>query len=258
MSVIEWPELSGLISSNLGYPRIGENREWKKALERFWNGSISESELQTEMKRLRLEHLSKQRDKGIDRIPVGDFSYYDHMLDTSVMFGLVPERFNHRPAGPIPLSVYFGIARGQKGATASEMTKWMNTNYHYIVPELANAVPVFTENKPLRAYREAKQELGIDGKPVLIGPYSFVTLSKGYDRKELASIIRTFLPLYTRVLSELAAEGVQWVQIDEPVLTTSFPVEDLDIIQEVYEALAQAAPSLNIMLQTYFGGPGPL
>ncbi|MBJ8191948.1 5-methyltetrahydropteroyltriglutamate--homocysteine S-methyltransferase, partial [Bacillus cereus] len=125
-------ELSGLTSSNLGYPRIGENREGKNALERFWNGSINESELQTEMKRLRLEHLSKQRDKGIDRIPVGDFSYYDHMLDTSVMFGLVPERFNHRPAGPVPLSVYFGIARGQKGATASEMPKWMNTNYHYI------------------------------------------------------------------------------------------------------------------------------
>ncbi|MBJ8192850.1 5-methyltetrahydropteroyltriglutamate--homocysteine S-methyltransferase, partial [Bacillus cereus] len=96
-----------------------------------------------------------------------------------------------------------------------------------------------------QAYREAKQELGIDGKPVLIGPYSFVTLSKGYDRKDLAAIVRSFLPLYTRILSELAAEGVQWVQIDEPVLTTSFPAEDLAIIQEVYEALTQAAPSLN-------------
>ncbi|MFK4301833.1 5-methyltetrahydropteroyltriglutamate--homocysteine methyltransferase [Paenibacillus sp. RC254] len=253
MSFTELPELSGLISSNLGYPRIGGNREWKKALERFWNGSMDESELHTEMKRLRLEHLSKQRDKGIDRIPVGDFSYYDHMLDTSVMFGLVPERFNYRPDGPVPLSVYFGIARGQKGATASEMTKWLNTNYHYIVPELANATPVFTENKPLQAYREAKQELGIEGKPVIIGPYSFVALSKGYDRKDLAAIIRSFLPLYARVLSELAAEGVQWVQVDEPVLTTSFPTEDLDIIQEAYEALAQAAPSLNIVLQTYFG-----
>ncbi|KAF6656999.1 5-methyltetrahydropteroyltriglutamate--homocysteine S-methyltransferase [Paenibacillus polymyxa] len=253
MSINERSTLSGLTSSNLGYPRIGGNREWKKALERFWQGSINESELHSEMKRLRLEHLSKQRDKGIDRIPVGDFSYYDHVLDTSVMFGLVPERFNYRPTGPVPLSVYFGMARGQKGATASEMTKWMNTNYHYIVPELENAAPVLTENKPLLAYREAKQELGIYGKPVLIGPYSFVVLSKGYDRKDLASIIRTFLPLYARVLSELAAEGVQWVQIDEPVLTTSFPVEDLDIIQEVYEALTQAAPSLNIMLQTYFG-----
>ncbi|WP_226002509.1 5-methyltetrahydropteroyltriglutamate--homocysteine S-methyltransferase [Paenibacillus sp. BJ-4] len=253
MSINERSALSGLISSNLGYPRIGGNREWKKALERFWNGTIDESELHVEMKRLRLEHLRKQQDKGIDLIPVGDFSYYDHMLDTSVMFGLVPERFNYHPAGPVPLSVYFGIARGQKGATASEMTKWLNTNYHYIVPELANVAPVFTENKPLQAYREAKQELGIEGKPVLIGPYSFIALSKGYDRKELAAIVRSFLPLYTRVLSELAAEGVQWVQIDEPVLTTSFPAEDLDIIQEAYETLTQAAPGLNIMLQTYFG-----
>ncbi len=118
---------------------------------------------------MRLEHLRKQQDKGIDLIPVGDFSYYDHMLDTSVMFGLVPERFNYQPAGPVPLSVYFAIARGQKGATASEMTKWLDTNYHYIVPELANAAPVFTENKPLQAYLEAKQELGIEGKPVIIG-----------------------------------------------------------------------------------------
>lgn len=164
-------------SSILGYPRIGDNREWKKALEAFWAGKIEESEFQSRMQDIRLNHLRKLQEKGIDLIPVNDFSYYDHVLDTAAMFGIVPKRFPY-DGGPVPLSVYYGIARGTTDAAASEMTKWFNTNYHYIVPELDGAEPAVTENKPLAAYREAKERLGIEGKPVILRPLTFLKLSK--------------------------------------------------------------------------------
>lgn len=238
-------------SSILGYPRIGAEREWKKALEAFWSGKIEESVLHEKLKEIRLNHLRKQQDKGIDLIAVNDFSYYDHILDTATMFGIVPKRFAYE-GGSVPLSIYYGIARGTKEATASEMTKWFNTNYHYIVPELDGATPVITENRPLAAYREAKEELGIEGKPVLVGPLTFLKLSKGYEPSETAAWIDRLLPLYVQILQELAQEGVQWVQIDEPILVTKLSDEDLAALKKAYDTFAAAAPSLNIMLQTYF------
>ncbi|WP_422656889.1 5-methyltetrahydropteroyltriglutamate--homocysteine S-methyltransferase [Paenibacillus sp. EC2-1] len=238
-------------SSVLGYPRIGAEREWKKALEAFWSGKIEESVLHEKLKEIRLNHLRKQQEKGIDLIAVNDFSYYDHILDTATMFGIVPKRFAYE-GGSVPLSIYYGIARGTKEATASEMTKWFNTNYHYIVPELDGATPVLTENRPLAAYREAKEELGIEGKPVLVGPLTFLKLSKGYEPSETAAWIDRLLPLYVQILQELAQEGVQWVQIDEPILVTKLSDEDLAALKKAYDTFAAAAPSLNIMLQTYF------
>ncbi|OPH50510.1 5-methyltetrahydropteroyltriglutamate--homocysteine S-methyltransferase [Paenibacillus ferrarius] len=238
-------------SSNLGYPRIGADREWKKALEAFWAGKLQEEELRSQLQELRLNHLKKQQEKGIDYIPVNDFSYYDHILDTAAMFGIVPKRFSY-DGGVVPLSLYYGIARGTKDATASEMTKWFNTNYHYIVPELDGAVPVLTENKPLIAYREAKEKLGIEGKPVIVGPLTFLKLSKGYSRTETDAWLNRLLPLYVQILQELASEGVQWVQIDEPILTSKLSVEDLNRLKTIYETFASAVPTLNIMLQTYF------
>ena len=202
-------------SSILGYPRIGADREWKKTLEAFWAGKIEESELDRQLQEIRLNHLRKQQEQGIDLIPVNDFSYYDHVLDTAVMFGIVPKRFAYK-GGIVPLSVYYGIARGTKDAAASEMTKWFNTNYHYIVPELSGAEPVLTENRPLQAYREAKEKLGIEGKPVIIGPLTFLKLSKGYNAEETDAWLERLLPLYVQLLQELASEGVQWVQMDEP------------------------------------------
>ncbi|MFF2482476.1 5-methyltetrahydropteroyltriglutamate--homocysteine S-methyltransferase [Paenibacillus sp. NPDC058071] len=238
-------------SSVLGYPRIGANREWKKALEAFWAGKLEESELHSQLRDIRLGHLRKQKEKGIDWIAVNDFSYYDQVLDTATMFGIVPKRFAYE-GRVVPLSVYYGIARGTKEATASEMTKWFNTNYHYIVPEFDGAAPALTENKPLAAYREAKQELGIEGKPVLIGPLTFVKLSKGYAAAETDAWIDRLIPLYEQVLRELAQEGVQWVQIDEPILATKVSDADIARLKRIYAAFAAAAPSLNIMLQTYF------
>ncbi|WP_433939521.1 5-methyltetrahydropteroyltriglutamate--homocysteine S-methyltransferase [Paenibacillus lautus] len=238
-------------SSVLGYPRIGADREWKKALEAFWAGKLEESEFHKQLREIRLNHLRKQQESGIDLIAVNDFSYYDHILDTATMFGIVPKRFPYE-GGIVPLSVYYGIARGTKDATASEMTKWFNTNYHYIVPELDGAVPVLTENRPLAAYREAKEKLGIEGKPVIVGPLTFLKLSKGYQASETDAWLDKLLPLYVQILQELAHEGVQWVQIDEPILVTKLSEADLKRLATIYETFAASAPGLNIMLQTYF------
>lgn len=240
-----------LNSSNLGYPRIGANREWKKTLEAYWAGKVDESQLISQLEDIRIGHLKLQQDKGIDVIPVNDFSFYDHILDTSAMFGLVPERFAYE-GGIVPLSTYYAMARGDKGAAACEMTKWFNTNYHYIVPELNGVTPTLTENRPLKAYQEAKEKLGIEGRPVLVGLYTFLKLSKGYEPDQIDSLIEQFLPLYIQIVQELAQEGVQWIQIDEPILVTTITQVDLERIRRIYTALNEAAPELNIMLQTYF------
>ncbi len=238
-------------SSNLGYPRIGEKREWKKALERYWKGECSEEELLQETKNLRLKNLQKQKLQGIDLIPVGDFSFYDHVLDTAAMFGQVPARFAY-DGGRVPLQTYFQIARGNPTAVAAAMKKWFNTNYHYIVPELGERTPTLTENRPLFFYREAKEALGIEGKPVLLGPLTFVKLAKGYEEDKLAETVASYLPLYAQVLKELEAEGVQWLQIDEPYLVTDVTAREWEITQQIYQTLREAAPNLKIILQTYF------
>ncbi|MEI7027403.1 5-methyltetrahydropteroyltriglutamate--homocysteine S-methyltransferase [Paenibacillus sp. y28] len=238
-------------SSHLGYPRIGANRQWKKALEQFWAGKLPEDEFVREVTAIRLDNLKVQQDKGIELIPVGDFSLYDHVLDTAVMFGIVPKRFAYE-GGPVPLATYFAMARGNKEAAACEMTKWFNTNYHYIVPELNDTVPVLTENRPLAAYREARQQLGIEGKPVILGPLTFVKLSKGYGSTPVAEVVATFIPLYAQLLQELESEGVQWVQVDEPILSTTVTAGDVELLNKVYTELKQAAPKLSLLLQTYF------
>ncbi|MGP9039530.1 5-methyltetrahydropteroyltriglutamate--homocysteine S-methyltransferase [Cytobacillus kochii] len=238
-------------SSNVGYPRIGEKREWKKALEQFWSGMLNKETFLQQMEVIRLSSLEKQKQLGVDLIPVGDFTLYDHVLDTAVMFGLVPERFTYR-GGKVDIETYFDIARGNKDAVAAEMTKWFNTNYHYIVPELTNLTPTLAENRPLAFYKEGKEKLEIDGKPVILGPITFVKLSKGYKESEFKSIVNQFVPLYAQILKELQQEGAEWVQIDEPILATTLTEEDISLYQAVYQTLHEAAPQINIILQTYF------
>lgn len=239
------------ISSNIGYPRIGEKREWKRALEKFWNGKISEEELISETTKLRLNDLSKQQELGVDLIPVGDHSLYDHVLDTSVMFGIIPKRYGYK-GGKVDLATYFAIARGEKSAIASEMTKWFNTNYHYIVPELNDAKPTVTENRPLTFYKEAKEKLGIDGKPVILGPVTYLKLSKGYEEKEFQQLLKTFTALYIEVLKGLEEAGATWVQIDEPIFVTELSATDIELAHQAYEEITNAVPKLKIILQTYF------
>ncbi|MCL7745857.1 5-methyltetrahydropteroyltriglutamate--homocysteine S-methyltransferase [Halalkalibacter alkaliphilus] len=238
-------------SSNLGYPRIGENREWKKTLESFWASTINEETFSTRMKKYRLHHLQKQKNKGIDYIPIGDFSYYDHVLDTASMFGLVPKRFAHT-SGPVSLSTYFAMARGNQAAHACEMTKWFDTNYHYIVPEIENKEPELVENKPLHAFLEAKKELNIIGKPVILGPFTFLKLAKGYKKEEFANILNSFVPVYTQLLSELADAGAKLVQVDEPYLVMDITKEEMEIFSNLYREIVTNVPNVNIILQTYF------
>ncbi|WP_188068472.1 5-methyltetrahydropteroyltriglutamate--homocysteine S-methyltransferase [Brevibacillus brevis] len=238
-------------SSNLGYPRIGKNREWKKALEAFWAGSIDEASLVQQMEQIRHQNLLRQQEKGVELIPVGDFTYYDHMLDMAVMFGMVPKRYEYE-GGPVSLATYFAMARGSKEAVASEMTKWFNTNYHYIVPEFGERQPAITENKPLQAYLEAKEKYGIIGKPVIVGPYTFVKLSKGYEKNEFEIVVDQLFPLYIDVLRELELHGVEWVQIDEPAFVLDVSEQERAIIKRIYTQIGQALPHLQCMLQTYF------
>ncbi|WP_163539476.1 5-methyltetrahydropteroyltriglutamate--homocysteine S-methyltransferase [Gracilibacillus sp. YIM 98692] len=242
--------MTTFISSNLGYPRIGEKREWKKALEAYWRGDITESSLYDRTTELRLKNLKKQQDIGIDLIPVGDFSFYDQVLDTAVSFGAIPKRFQQED--PQSIDTYFAIARGNKGAVAAEMTKWFNTNYHYIVPELEDVTPQLVENRALHYYKEAKEKLGIDGKPVIIGPVTFVKLSKGYQPEELEGWVDKFVPLYKQVLQELAEAGASWVQFDEPILGTNLSNRELELVEKVYQSLKEAAPNVKLLLQTYF------
>ncbi|WP_186575965.1 5-methyltetrahydropteroyltriglutamate--homocysteine S-methyltransferase [Aquibacillus kalidii] len=240
------------ISSNLGYPRIGESREWKQALEQYWNQTISKEDLLKQTESIRLNNLEKQKKHGIELIPIGDFSLYDHVLDTSAMFGVVPKRFAYK-GGKVDLDTYFAIARGTKDAVASEITKWFNTNYHYIVPELQGVKPVLTSNRPLELYKEAKEKLGIDGKPVILGPITYLKLAKGYEDKDFGKLLQSFLPLYIQVLQELEKEGASWIQIDEPIFGTNLSEEILDFADQAYQEISESVSTLNILLQTYFG-----
>lgn len=239
------------VSSTIGYPYIGENREWKRALEAFWAGKMEEEEFLQTTKKIRLARMEKQKDSGIDLIPVSDFTLYDRVLDTAVMFGMVPKRYGWN-GGQVSLSTYFSMARGNTNTVACEMTKWFDTNYHYIVPEYEGRKLSLTENKPLLDYREAKQELGIEGKPVLIGPYTFLKLSKGYEQKDVPGFLLQLLPLYEKVLAELQEEGVEWVQMDEPILSTSITSDEMKTIEEIYSQLRRAVPRIKLFIQTYF------
>ncbi|GGJ08372.1 5-methyltetrahydropteroyltriglutamate--homocysteine S-methyltransferase [Paenibacillus hunanensis] len=242
-----------VLSSNLGYPRLGEQREWKKTLESYWSGKTDKETFQATMKELRLDHLRKQQQAGIDLIPVGDFSYYDHVLDTAVTFGLVPARFGYT-GGEVTLEQYFGIARGTKDAAAGAMVKWFNTNYHYIVPELNGLTPQLTENRVLKLYLEAKKELGIEGKPVLVGPYTFLKLSRGYESNELAAWLDKLVPLYAQVIKELNEAGASWIQIDEPSLALDVSAEEWELVHQAYTKLNEASGTSNLIVQTYFEG----
>lgn len=243
--------MNRITSSNLGYPRIGANREWKKALEAYWAGKLDEPTLHARLEEIRVEHWRRQLAGGIELIPVNDFTYYDHMLDTAAMLGIVPKRFAYE-GGAVPLPLYYAMARGDRGAAACEMTKWFNTNYHYIVPELHDAEPKLVVNRPLDAYRELKAKLGVEGKPVIVGPYTFLKLSKGYAAAQIDLWIEKLLPSYIQMLQELEAEGVPWVQLDEPILVTSLSADEMTRVEHIYRRLAEAAPGLRIMLQTYF------
>ncbi|WP_313239337.1 5-methyltetrahydropteroyltriglutamate--homocysteine S-methyltransferase [Stutzerimonas kunmingensis] len=248
------------VAHNLGFPRIGADRELKKALEAYWKGELNEQGLRLVGRQLRAKHWQAQADAGIQLLPVGDFAWYDQVLTHSLMFGVVPQRF--RPADGQPtLDTLFAMARGVTnsccgGGQAQEMTKWFDTNYHYLVPEFSADQEFQLSWSQLFEEVEEAQALGHAIKPVLVGPLTYLWLGKlkgeaaeHFDKLEL---LERLLPVYGEVLDRLAAQGVEWVQIDEPILALDLPQDWKNAFERAYNLL-QRAP-LKKLVATYFGG----
>ena len=257
--------------SNLGFPRIGPRRELKSALEGHWSGKSGEDALLATAAELRAANWRRQAELGLTHVPSNDFSLYDHVLDTAALVGAVPAIYGHK-AGPVSLKTYFAMARGSEGVedsacathghshdhthgvSALEMTKWFDTNYHYIVPELtADQAFALSSSKPVDEFRQAKA-LGVHTRPVLVGPVTFLKLAKSsgseFDR---LSLLPGLLPVYAEVLRQLSAAGADWVQIDEPCLVLDLDDATRAALRTAYAELAKAAPGLKLLVATYFG-----
>ena len=246
-------------STNLGFPRIGAKRELKWAVEAYWAGKIDEQELQQRAAAIRRTHWALQRKAGIAHIPSNDFSFYDQVLDTSVMVGAIPERYD-APEGEVSLDTYFAMGRGRTaseerpGVSAMEMTKWFDTNYHYIVPEI-NRSQVFSvrSTKPVDEFVEAK-ELGIHTRPVLVGPVTYLLLSKSDDPSfDPLVLLEGLVDVYENILKRLAEAGADWVQMDEPALSLTLNDKQRSAFGRAYARLVAAVPGLNILVAVYFG-----
>ncbi len=250
------------LSHSLGFPRIGRDRELKKALEAHWQGTLDEAGLRAVGQRLRAEHWQLQKDAGIELLPVGDFAWYDQVLGHSLALGVIPERF--RPAAGKPgLDTLFTMARGAVGnqsdhsccggAHAQELTKWFDTNYHYLVPEFAVDQQFALSWEQLFEEVDEAHALGHAVKPVLIGPLTYLWLGKAkgsdFDKLEL---LERLLPVYGEILQRLAAQGVEWVQIDEPILALDLPQDWKNAFERAYNLL-QREPGKKL-IATYFGG----
>ncbi|MGN6646338.1 MAG: 5-methyltetrahydropteroyltriglutamate--homocysteine S-methyltransferase [Cytophaga sp.] len=248
-----------MIAHNLGYPRIGNNRELKKASEQYWSGAITQQKLQDAAKAIRTSNWLTQKDAGLDLIPCNDFSFYDQVLDMSFMLGVIPDRFSPLlQKNFTELDIYFAMARGyQKDShdiTAMEMTKWFDTNYHYIVPEFRKDQkfsPI--SEKAIKEYNEAKTIVGKAAKPVLLGPVSYLLAGKekepGFNRIEL---IDNLLPVYVKLIKALESQGAEWVQLDEPFLVMDLTEQVRKTYETTYTALRNLFPSLKFIVATYF------
>ncbi len=255
-----------VIAANLGFPRIGYRRELKKVLEQYWQKKATAEELETIARSIRKRNWQMQKDAGIDHIPSNDFSLYDHVLDTAIIFGAIPKRYRwHDHGHSLNLDTYFHMARGCAqdncqlheggGVPAMEMTKWFDTNYHYIVPELgADQTFKLRSTKPLDEFKEAKT-LGIHTRPVLLGPISFLLLAKGHgDNLNCLDFLDRLLPVYLELLALLKDAGCDWLQIDEPCLVLD-PKQNLEsYCLKAYQQIAKSG--LKILLATYFARLG--
>ena len=243
------------ITTYLGFPRIGRRRELKTALENYWRDPAQAEALLAAAADLRRRHWQQAADLGIDHVPVNDFSLYDHVLDQAVLFDAIPAR--HREGFERdPLAGYFAMARGSADGAALEMTKWFDTNYHYLVPELQAGQDFrLRGDKPLAEWRDARAA-GHQARPVLLGPVSFLKLSKCTDGSNPLDLLPRLLPVYLEWLAQLADAGVDWVQLDEPVLVTDLDPALALAYRQAYETLARG-PSPRLLLATYFGGCDP-
>ncbi|MGW7862708.1 5-methyltetrahydropteroyltriglutamate--homocysteine S-methyltransferase [Staphylococcus xylosus] len=234
-------------TSNLGFPRLGRKREWKKAIEGYWSNKYDLETLHQQLTDLHKENLLLQKNYNLSSIPVGDFSLYDHILDTSLLFNIIPERFQGKDVDD---DLLFDIARGNKEHVASALIKWFNTNYHYIVPEWDHAEPKLNKNVLLERFNYA-QSLNINAHPVIVGPITFVKLSKG-GTQSFEEKVNILLPLYKEVLQSLVDAGAEYIQIDEPALVTDDSSEYETITQAAYDYFAETGLGEHLVIQTYF------
>jgi 5-methyltetrahydropteroyltriglutamate--homocysteine methyltransferase len=242
-------------STILGFPRMGRNRELKFAIESFWAGKSTFDQFQKSADDLRAVHWGVQKSAGIDVSPCNDFSFYDQMLDMSALLGVVPARYKWG-GGTVDQATYFAMARGRQGegvdAPACEMTKWFDTNYHYIVPEFAPGQNFsVSSDKPFESVRAA-QAAGVEARPVLVGPMTYLMLGKGHGGVNPIDLLDRLVPVYTDILARLHQAGATWVQLDEPVLCLDLDPAVRAKFSSVYAALRAASP-LKIFLATYFG-----
>lgn len=255
-----------VLTSVQGFPRIGANRELKKIIERYWKKDATLEEVRQVAKDLRKKHWKIQAESGIELIPSNDFSYYDQMLDTAILLGAVPERYKNLEFENAE-DTLFAIARGYQGdrgdVTALPMKKWFTTNYHYIVPEVENTQNLHLDGtKPFDEFNEAKA-LGIETKPVLIGPYTFLKLARNPQAQELEANKETIEALanaYCDIVKRFASLGAKWLQFDEPYLCLDKEDGDLRIFSDLYKPILQSrlestenAENVKILLNTYFG-----
>jgi 5-methyltetrahydropteroyltriglutamate--homocysteine methyltransferase len=254
-------------TANLGFPRIGMHRDLKFALESYWSGKSDQETLLAVGRALRAGNWLLQQEKGIDVIPSNDFSLYDHVLDTAAMVGAIPASYGWK-GGDVGLATYFAMARGSKGdghtdcghahdghgVAALEMTKWFDTNYHYMVPEVCEDQEFSLSSlKPVDHFLEAKT-LGVHTRPVILGPVTFLKLAKARQAAfKPLDLLSKLLPVYGELLRRLSVAGADWVQIDEPIAVLDLTEGERHAFTVAYEALTQAAPDLKIMLATYFG-----
>ncbi|SNY55824.1 methionine synthase (B12-independent) [Arsukibacterium tuosuense] len=243
-----------MLTHNLGFPRIGRKRELKRALEAYWQGEISQQQLLQKGSDLRRQNWKIQTEAGIDLVAVGDFAWYDHVLATSLLLGVIPER--HRADNDtVDLNTLFRIARGRapkgKPAAASDMTKWFNTNYHYIVPEFSeNQTFELTDNFWFEQISEA-QQAGVNAKPVLLGPLSYLYLGKSVAGQDKLTLLPQLLKTYQHIFDKLNALGVSWLQLDEPLLALELEDNWLQALAAGYQQLNKG--KVKLLLATYFG-----
>jgi 5-methyltetrahydropteroyltriglutamate--homocysteine methyltransferase len=245
-----------------GYPKIGPNRELKKVVESYWAGQITKEELYKLTEEIQIQRLKTLYEAELDYIPSNDFSLYDFILDISTMLGVIPKRFGDN----YDIDTYFAMARGSKTAVACEMTKWFDTNYHYIVPEFENEFKLL-KNRPLDSYKFALEKIGIETKPVIVGPFTYVWLGKVPKKQEgtllvhmvkareserFKELVINASRIYNQILKELEANGVKTIQLDEPALVLDLEEDDVAILTESYRTLTQGLKDIEVFVHTYY------